>query len=140
MKNIIRLIIITMIFLNSSCKSIKMVKTTNDMFLLKEKESEFINKPLKKLLKEIEPKIKTGVGNNEAGHFYFYFKFISLEERLKNLGKYDDKVSLFVYVKEPIDWVWDKRPKGNEQIWTKEDAKKYGNLIVTRIKVINQPK
>jgi hypothetical protein len=33
-----------------------------------------------------------------------------------------------------------KRPKGNELVWTKEDAEKYGNLTVMRIKVINQPK
>ena len=49
-------------------------------------------------------------------------------------------MSLYVYVKEPIDWKWEKRPKGNELIWTKEDAEKYGNLAVVRIKVINQPK
>jgi hypothetical protein len=43
-------------------------------------------------------------------------------------------------VREPIDWQWEKRPKGKERDWTKEDVKKYGNLIVTRIKVINPPK
>lgn len=58
----------------------------------------------------------------------------------KNEGSYQDRVLLVIYVKEPLDWKWEKRPKGNELVWTKEDAEKYGNLTVVRIKVINQPK
>ena len=68
------------------------------------------------------------------------FKFITYEQQRTNKGNWEDRVSLYVYVKEPIDWKWEKRPKGNELLWTKEDAEKYGNLTVVRIKVINQPK
>ena len=51
----------------------------------------------------------------------------------------DDKIlGLYVYVKEPLDWNFDKRPKGEEYQWTKEDVKKYGNLTVIRIKVIGK--
>lgn len=106
---------------------------------LKINESKFVNKPLKYLLKEIKPEIKIGVGNNED-QFYFSFKFRTLEQQKLNQGSFDDRVSLYVFVKEPFDWKWEKRPKGMEGNWTKEDAKKYGDLIVVRIKVIYPPK
>lgn len=117
-----------------------MVQTTKDVYLLKANEQQFINKPLKDLLNEIKPKIRTGSASNEGGNQYFSFKFRTMEQGKKNEGNWEDRVSLYVYVKEPIDWKWEKRPKGNELLWTKEDAEKYGNLTVVRIKVINQPK
>jgi len=43
-----------------------------------------------------------------------------------------------VYVKEPLNWNFDKRPKGKEYSWSKNDAEKYGNLAVIRIKVIGK--
>lgn len=58
----------------------------------------------------------------------------------KSTESWEDQVSLYVYVKDPIDWNWEKRPKEIGLTWTKEDAKKYGDLIVVRIKVINLPK
>ena len=70
----------------------------------------------------------------------YTYKFIPFDQQLINQGNYEDKVSLYIYVKERIDWVWEKRPKGKERDWTKEDAKKYGDLIVVRIKVIYPPK
>lgn len=42
---------------------------------------------------------------------------------------------LYVYVKEPLDWNFDKRPKDQSYNWTKEDVEKYGDLTVERIKV-----
>lgn len=139
MKNMIKFLTLFLIaFFLSNCKGVPMVQTTKEIKELKINESKFVNKPLKYLLKEIEPEIKTGIGNNEAGHFYFYFKFITLDRQLKNQGNYDDNVSLIVYVREQIDWEWEKRPKGKERDWTKEDAKKYGDLIVVRIKVIER--
>lgn len=120
-----------------NCKGLTMVQTTKEMKELKINESKFVNKPLKYLLKEISPEIKTGVGINED-QFFFSFRFTSLEQQKLNQGSLNDRVSLYVYVKEPFDWKWEKRPKGQESIWTKEDLKKYGNLIVVRIKVIER--
>jgi hypothetical protein len=117
-----------------------MVQTPNDAHKLKTNEQQFINRPLKYLLNEIKPEIKTAGASNEEGHQYFSFRFRTLEQLKKNEGSYEDKVSLYVYVKEPIAWKWEQRPKGKELEWTKEDIEKYGDLIVIRIKVINQPK
>ncbi len=132
----IMLLLITITLYN--CKGFPMVQSTKEMKELKINESKFVDKPLKYLLKEIGTQIITGAGNNED-QFFFSFWFTTLEQRSMNQVNYDDKVLLCVYVKEPIDWEWKKRPKGKERNWTKEDAKKYGNLIVTRIKVINPP-
>ena len=88
-----------------------MVQTTKDVYLLKTSEQQFINQPLKNLLKEIKPEIKTAGASNEEGHQFFSFRFRTLEQHKKNEGSYEDRVSLYVYVKEPIDWKWEKRPK-----------------------------
>ena len=138
MKNIVKLLIILSLFISFSCKSQQMVQTTNDLFELKTNEQQFINKPLKNLLKEIKPEIKTGYASNENPYF-FIFKFITHEQQKKKTKEvsWENQVSLYVYVKDPIDWKWEKRPKETGLSWTKEDIEKYGNLIVIRIKVIN---
>lgn len=137
MKNILKTSALVFLFLTVSCNAQQMVLTTKDAFKLKENQQQFINKPLKYLLKEIKPEIKSAYGANEEGHSFFGFRFRTLEQRKKNEGSKEDRVSLYVYVKEaPIDWDFDKRPKGKEYEWTKEDIEKYGNLTVIRIKVI----
>jgi hypothetical protein len=139
MKKKLKFLALLTLFVSYSCKSQQMVQTTKDVYKLKTNQQQFINKPLKNLIKEVKPEIKTAVGIND-NPFYFSFRFTTLQQQQKNDGSYEDRVSLYVYVKEPIDWKWEQRPKGNELEWTKEDAEKYGNLIVIRIKVINQPK
>jgi hypothetical protein len=138
-KNILKTFVTFLFFINSSCQAQQMVQTTKDIYKLKENEQQFINKPLKNLLKEIKPEIKTATGITD-NPFFFSFKFRTLEQQNSNMGDYDDKVALYVYVKELFDWNYEKRPKGNELKWTKEELEKYGNLTVIKIKVANQPK
>ncbi|AYN05056.1 hypothetical protein [Flavobacterium sp. 140616W15] len=135
MKNIIKTFAILFLLLSYSCKAQQMVQNTKDVSKLKTDEQQFINKPLKNLLKEIKPEIKTADATND-NPYYFSFKFRTLEQRKKNEGSKEDAVSLFVYVKTPIDWKYEERPKGKELMWTKEDVEKYGNLTVVAIKVI----
>lgn len=136
MKNRLKYYAILFLLINTNCKAQQMVQTVKDVPLLKTNELQFINKPLKNLLKEIKPEIKTATAIND-NPFYFFFKFTPLQQLQKDEGRPEDRVSLYVYVKEPIDWKWERRPKGKELDWTKEDAEKYGNLTVIRIKVIN---
>jgi hypothetical protein len=138
MKTIIRIFAILIISITTSCKAQQMVQTTADVYKLKANEQQFINKPLKYLLNEVKPEIKTAWGNNEEGHQFFSFRFTTLEQQKTNDGSLADRVSLYVYVKESIDWNFDNRPKGSEYSWTKEDVNKYGNLTVIRIKVIGK--
>jgi hypothetical protein len=139
MKNTLKIFAILIFFTSSSCKAQQMVQTPNDAHKLKINEQLFINKPLKDLLKELKPEIKAAYAINDNPYF-FSFRFITPEQQKKNEGNYEDRVSLYVYVKDPINWQYEKRPNGKEMVWTKEDADKYGNLIVIRIKVISPPK
>ena len=137
MKNILKTVAILFLLINTNCKAQQMVQTPNDAYKLKANEQLYLNKPLKNLLKEIKPEIKTADATND-NPYYFGFKFITLEQRKKNEGSREDNVSLYVYVKTPIDWKYEERPKGKELMWTKDDIQKYGELTVVRIKVIER--
>ena len=63
MKRAVKIFALILLLLNCSCKA-QMVQTTKDVYLLKTNEQQFINKPLKDLLKEIKPEIKTGSATN----------------------------------------------------------------------------
>ncbi|OMQ09092.1 hypothetical protein [[Flexibacter] sp. ATCC 35103] len=135
MKNILKNLAILLFLINYNCTAQQMVQTTKNVYLLKTNEQQFLNKPLKHLLQEIKPEIKTADATNDDPIYYFSFKFRTLKQRKKNEGNKEDRVSLYVYVKTPIEWKYEDRPKGNELMWTKEDVEKYGNLTVIRIKV-----
>jgi hypothetical protein len=78
-----------------------MVQTPNDAHKLKTNEKQFINKPLKILLKEIKPEIKTYYGNI-GDPSYFSFRFIETEE-IKRRPLEKNSLGLYVYVKETLD-------------------------------------
>lgn len=133
MKNTLKIFALLCILLNNSCKAQQMVQTPNDTHKLKTNEQWFINKPLKVLLKEIKPEIKMAEATRDFPD-YFSFRFIDREQHRKRRIN-QIPVVIYVYVKEQIDWHYEKRPKGKELVWTKEDAEKFGNLTVIRIKV-----
>ncbi|MDN3672505.1 hypothetical protein QWY99_05465 [Flavobacterium branchiarum] len=136
MKNTIETFAILFLLLSYGCKAQQMVQTPNEAYKLKENEQQFLNKPLKNLLAQIKPEIKFILGTVDYPS-YFSFRFITREELSRK--SIDEKtLGLYVYVKEPLDWNFDKRPKGKEYQWTKEDVEKYGNLTVIRIKVIGK--
>jgi hypothetical protein len=132
-----KIIAILFLLMNYGCRAQQMIQTTNDINQLKLNNQKFINKPLNILLKELKPQIKAAWGNNEGGNQFFSFKFIDQDE-IKRKSIKDNSVGLYVYVKENLDWDFDKRVKGKEYLWTKEDIEKYGNLTVIRIKVIGK--
>ncbi len=133
MKNTIKIIVVLILLISTGCKAQQMVQIPADAYKLKTNEQKFINRPLKDLLKEIKPEIKFVMGTVDYPP-YFSFRFLSREE-LKKKPADGTTIGLFIYVKEPLDWNFDKRPKGKEYEWSKEDVEKYGNLTVTRIKV-----
>lgn len=134
MNTTFKIISVLLLVISSSCKA-QMVQLPNDAYKLKANEHQFINKPLKDLLKEIKPEIKFVVGTVDYPS-YFSFRFITLEEL--NRKPSGGTLGLYVYVKEPLDWKFDKRPIDTQYQWTKEDVEKYGNLTVIRIKVIGK--
>ncbi|TCN60018.1 hypothetical protein D0809_08810 [Flavobacterium circumlabens] len=140
MKNILKISALIVLFINISCKAQQMVQTPNDVYKLKKNEQQFLNKPLKNLLKEIKPEIKSAFGTLSSVGYpsYFSFSFISSHE-LKQKKEGRKLIGLYVYVKEPVDeWDYGTRPKEIEFSWRKEDVEKYGNFTVVRIKVIER--
>ena len=71
LKNILKILAILFLLLIYSYKAQQLVQTTKDLSTLKINEQQFINKPLKYLLKEIKPVIKNAGASNEVGHQYF---------------------------------------------------------------------
>ena len=134
MKTILKFITCLIIFFNYSIYGQQLVQSTKDVYKLEENEQLFLNKPLTNLLKEIKPDIKTVLVIDEN---FFCFYFITRDQLKKNEGSIEDSIVLFVYVKDIIEWQWEKRPKGKETVWSKEDIEKYGNLIVTHITSFN---
>lgn len=134
MKNTIKILAILFLLINIGCKAQQMVQTPSDIYKLKANEQQFLNKPLKNLLKEIKPEIKTAYGTLDYPS-YFSFRFISPEE-IGRRSSNSSILGLYVYVKEDVkEWSNGTRPKEKEFIWAKEDAEKYGNFTVIRIRV-----
>ncbi|WP_281921998.1 hypothetical protein [Flavobacterium collinsii] len=134
---IFKIVTILFLFANHICKAQQMVQTPNDVYKLKENEQQFLNKPLKNLLKEIKPEIKWAYGSLD-NPCYFAFRFISSEE-IRRRSSDSNTLGLYIYVKEVVnEWGLGKRPKEIEFTWRKEDVEKYGNFTVIRIKVIGK--
>lgn len=131
MKNISTIFTVLYLLLQNGTHAQQMVQNINDINVLKDNEQQLINQPLKNLLKELKPEIKIAFAYNDPP--LFEFRFITSDQRRKKEG---NRLSLFVYVQDVIDWKWEERPKGKETIWAQEDAEKYGDLIVTRIGIV----
>jgi hypothetical protein len=127
------------IIISTSCYAQQMVNKTSDTKKLEINKTEFVGKPLKELLKEIGPKIETALGSpsssEQPGFINFYFTQKKDYDKYRKQNKFP--LTLKVYVKGDFDW--NKKGKTNEDWlnWTKEDEKKYGELIVLDIKVYN---
>lgn len=88
-----KLLLLCLVYYNSYSQ--QLVQNIDDINKLKENETIFINNPLKDLLKEIKPEIKGVFAHSDP--YFFNFKFITREQRIKKEG---NKVSLFVYVQD----------------------------------------
>ena len=139
MKKIVLLMQFALFIIISSCHTQKLVAKPEDVYKIKENEQRFINQPLKELLKEISPKIEMVLANPTAyaehpGIGYFVFKFIKPQQNDSLIQKGNRPISLTVYVQGPFEWDLVKRTKEKFNIWTDEDAIKYGNLKVVAIR------
>jgi hypothetical protein len=131
--------ILILVFSFSGCFSQHLMKTVNDARNIKENQSQFINKPLKDLLKEIKPQIKCVTASPSINIYsnvgYFIFNFIDYKQKEKLESHDQIPVTIVVYVKENFDWDFKKRPKGKEMVWTEDDAKKYENLTIVGFRI-----
>src|SRR4051812_22970968 len=93
------------------CAAQQIVQTPKDIFVVCQRENEFIGKPLKDLFKEIKPQIKlvlaSGGWAEEAPRFAFIFTSIDVYKKYRQEDKFP--ISLIVIPKETFDWDWEER-------------------------------
>jgi len=142
MKKVENLFVVILFLSFAGCYSQQLMKTVSDANKIKENQSQFINKPMKDLLREINTPIKwvsASPSNNldfSVGYFVFNFVDAKQKDRLSIENKIP--VTIVVYVKEHFDWDFQKRPKGKETVWTSEDVKKYENLTIVGFRVYGE--
>ena len=117
----------------------QLVQTPHDIYLLCQKDNEFVGKPLRVLLKEMKPPIKRVFA--EGGWFekapMFSFFFVT-KKGYNDCSKYGNRsFQIRVYLNEFFRWKPEDKDKNYKQYttWTKEDEEKYGQLVVTAIRV-----
>lgn len=134
MKKVENLFVVILFLSFAGCYSQQIIKTVS--------QSQFINKPMKDLLREINTPIKW-VNATPSDNFnfrvgYFIFNFVEAKQKEKLNIENKIPVTIVVYVKEYFDWDFQKRPKGKETVWTSEDVKKYENLTIVGFRVYGE--
>ena len=137
MKYFYKIILAFPMLLAISC-SAQIMGTLKEAKKLKENETKFIGKPLKKLLKDIKPEIRmASAQSNRPDHqpSVMFFKFVDDKEYYKNENK-GSFTTIIVYIKENFDWDSLRNTKIQKYTWTKEDEKIFGNLTIIGIGVL----
>lgn len=122
----------------SSCYSQQIMRSVGDAQNLLSKKRLFIGQPLSTLLKEIKPEIKMvfAEGNRADGALsYLVFNFVDREGQKKYTKEGKKSLRITVFLKERFVWSKSDKPVAEGEKWTKEDAKKYGNLTVVDFRV-----
>lgn len=119
----------------SSCFA-QLVKTTNDVGLISENKSTFLDKPLSKLLGEIKPDFKLFMaeektGNESLAYISFYFVSYDRFAELVKSGKKPTKVMVFLEGKVTGNDY--SLPINQRFLWTKNYKEHNKDLIVKRI-------
>jgi hypothetical protein len=141
MKHYVLIYSLLQILVCSDINAQKLMATINDADKIKKNEQLFIDKSLKKLMKEIGPEIKMVTANPSNNPNlklgYFIFRFVDAEKydscRQKNIYP----LQITVFVKD--SFLWDKDNKENTGSWNNCDLLKYGELKVAGIRVFGEP-
>ena|ERR1035437_4765672 len=123
-----------------SCNEQHMMRTLNDAQKLQTNKQLFIGKPLKKLLKEIKPEIKMVLVRESWAEAIgvIIFKFVDREGYKKYNKEGKVPLGVNVMIKEKLEWDKSDKPLADREKWTKEDAKKYGDLTIVDIRVYGE--
>ncbi len=137
MKYLYKIILTVSLLLTVACQA-QIMSTLKDAKKLKENETKFIGKPLKKLLREIKPEIRmASAQSNRPDHqpSVMFFKFVDDKEYYKNENK-RSFTTIIVYIKENFDWDVLRNTKIQKYTWSKEDEKIFGNLTIIGLGVL----
>ncbi|MDB5200247.1 MAG: hypothetical protein JWO92_2210 [Chitinophagaceae bacterium] len=133
------IVFILLFVFNSSSIGQQMVQTPKEAKILEENESEFIGKTLNDLFKEIKPQINLVLARPGWAEAASTFTFFFTSKKEFNQFRLKDKWPLHVrvYIQGTFEWERHNRTQDNYLDWTKDDKKRYGNLIIGAIRVFN---
>lgn len=132
------ILIILLVISGYSSPAQPLMQTVQDVQKIKDSAHPFVDKPLKKLLKEIGPEIKMVFTDSHRPHkalSVIIFKFIDREEQLKYDQAGKRSLSMLVFIKENFDW---NKSGPTSLQWITEDAERLGNLTIAKIGVVGE--
>ena len=133
MKQLHNFFAISFLLFATSCHLQKIVQTIADVKKLEINKDKFIGKPLKVLLEQIKPKIKSAIGDpddiSKDRTKIITFFFVDKKEFLRRDARGEKPASISV-VLEPAKNK--KPPLSGSNPWTNEQVKEYGDMIVLR--------
>ncbi len=136
MKQLFKLLSIIFLISTASCHAQKMMQTLSDAKKLEINKDKFIGKPLKVLLDQIGPKIKSAIGdpddNSKTQTKIISFYFVDKKEFFSRDRKGEKPTSISVILEPAKE---KKLPLSGEKPWTEEQVKEYGNMIIIRLSV-----
>lgn len=140
MKQILKLAILIAIFSTTSCHAQRMVQRTTDARKLEINKKEFIGRPLKVLLSQIGPPIKSAIGNpsetNTNENTFIIFYFVDKKGFIQRDSKGDKPTRIDVILKKTPGKNYAPIIPSNP--WTDKQTKEYGDMIVLRIRVTGE--
>jgi hypothetical protein len=142
MKAFFPFLFIVLVLSTTCCHAQKIVKKITDAKKLETNMQQFVGKPLKDLLAQIEPDLKYAYGNPEekgesiAGTNIKFFFTDQAEYRKRQKLKQKPTGILVTFQTDPNNKV-KPLPVGGTA-WTKALAKEYENLIILRIYVTGE--
>lgn len=127
-------------FLLTWCQGQKLMQKLEDAKKLQQQQEKFVNKPLKNLLAQISPEIKSTIGDVECinkkkmNTIIFYFE--ERKDFLRRKQKSENPTRIMVYLINPESKIYPKLDKHTP--WSIEKTNIYGDFIVKRISVLGE--
>jgi outer membrane protein W len=124
-----------------ACNTERLVTKVQDAKKLEISKGSFIGMPLKRVLNQIKPEIKFAYGNPEntsaeaIGGTYFTFYFVDKEEGKSRVSVKDTPTRITIQFRLEPKNKSEPLPKYGLKGWTKEETKKYGDMMVIDIRV-----
>jgi hypothetical protein len=129
------------LFSITSCNTERLVTKVQDAKKLEISKDSFIGMPLKRVLNQIKPEIKFVYGNPEntsaeaIGGTYFTFYFVDKEEGKSRVSVKNTPTRITIQFRLEPKNKREPLPKDGLKGWTREQAKKYGDMIIIDIRV-----
>lgn len=135
MKQRLKLSIIILLLAATSCHAQKLIQKVSDTKKLENNKEQFIGKPLKVLLDQIAPKIKSAIGNpdnvSKEQTTTIIFYFVEKKEFVSRDKRKEKPTRIGVVLQKTLNKNYP--PLLGSNPWTEEQEREYGDMTVIRI-------